>query len=159
MLNDARLKIATGGGLEAYEIAKGLFVSGQIGPDAVPLVAQKGIRSLICNRFDGEEPGQPAFMSIDWAASANGIRALHLPVPMPPSPIADSEAFDFAKALDVMPKPVLAYCGDGERTVVLWALSEARRRPYRELLLAATAAGFDLSAYVQRFQRVHEMRW
>jgi sulfide:quinone oxidoreductase len=153
------LGIAIAPGLEIYEIANGLFVSGQIGPDAIPFLAQKGIRAIICNRFDGEEPGQPAFMAIDWAANAYGIRALYLPVLMPPRPIADSEAFDFGKALEMMPKPVLAYCRNGKRTLVLWALSEARRRPFKELLLAATIAGHDLSAFMPRFQRLHGMRW
>jgi sulfide:quinone oxidoreductase len=153
------LKIAVGPGLEVSEVVDGLFVGGQVGPDHLPALVQKGFRSIACTRFDGEEPGQPTFMSIDWAAAALGMRALYFPVLMPPRPISDADAFDFAKALDIMPKPVLGYCRNGKRSLVLWALSEARRRPFKEILLIANSAGHDLSAYIQRFQRVYGMRW
>ena len=153
------MKFALAPGLDIYEIENGLYVSGQIGPDSIPLLAQKGIRAIVCNRFDGEEPGQPTFMSVDWAATGFGMRAIYLPVLAPPRPVSDAEAFDFAKALEMMHGPVLAYCRTGKRPVTLWALNEARRRPFKEILLVAGGAGHDLTGFVQRFQRLHGVRW
>lgn len=141
--------------MELYELTDDLVVGAQIGPDAIPFLADRGIRAIVCNRFDGEEPGQPTFRSIEQAAAANGIKFVNLPVLMPPNPISDLEAFTFGEVLDQLPKPVLAYCRPGSRCAILWALSAARRRPFKDVVLAAMGAGYDLTSYTARFQRLY----
>jgi sulfide:quinone oxidoreductase len=141
--------------MELYELTDELLVGGQIGPDTIPFIASHGIRAIICNRFDGEESGQPSFQSVEQAAAAHGIKAVSQPVLMPPNEITDEEAAAFGRLLEELPKPVLAYCRSGSRCAILWALSEARSRPFKEVVLAAMGAGYDLTRYVPRFQSLY----
>lgn len=141
--------------MELYELTDDLMLAGQIGPDTIPLLMEQGIRCIICNRFDGEEQGQPDFHSVERAAAAHGIKAVYLPVLQPPQPIPDADAFAFGDLLETLPKPALAYCRTGSRSVILWGLSEARRRPFKEVVLAAMGAGFDLTGWVPRFQQLY----
>jgi sulfide:quinone oxidoreductase len=141
--------------MELFDLTDDIFLAGQIGPDAIPYLAEQGIRSIVCNRFDGEEPGQPDFPSVERAAEARGIAAVYLPVLQPPQPISDDEAFAFGQVLAALPKPALAYCRTGSRSVILWGLSEARRRPFKEIVLAGMGAGYDLTGWVPRFQALY----
>jgi sulfide:quinone oxidoreductase len=141
--------------MELYDITDDFLVCGQIGPDAIPLIAKQGIRAIVCNRFDGEEAGQADFARVGQAAAAHGIRAVYLPVLQPPQPISDTEAFAFGDLLETLPKPALAYCRTGSRCAILWGLSEARRRPFKEVVLAAMGAGYDLTKLVPRFQELY----
>ena len=144
--------------MELYEITGDLMVCGQIGPDAIPFIAGQGIRAIVCNRFDGEEAGQPDFAPVEQAAAAHGIKAVYMPVLMPPNPISDAEAFAFGDMLETLPKPALAYCRTGSRSAILWGLSEARRQPFKEVVLAAMGAGYDLTKLVPRFQELYRTK-
>lgn len=118
-------------------------VSGQISPADVPALAARGIRALICNRPDGEAAGQPAARDLEQAAAAHGLAFRSIPFTSGAQTPADVEAF--ARALDELPKPVLAYCRSGLRSASIWAMAEAGRRPVDELIAAAAGAGYDLS--------------
>ncbi|HEX8061792.1 MAG TPA: TIGR01244 family sulfur transferase [Allosphingosinicella sp.] len=102
--------------------------------------AAQGVRLIVNNRPDGEEPDQPASAEIEAAARAAGLDYRHIPIAhgFPPDRI---EAM--ARALDE--GPVLAFCRSGTRSTFLWALARASRRaPADDSLAAAAAAGYDL---------------
>ncbi len=142
--------------MELFELTDDVLLAGQIGPDTIPFIAEQGIRSIICNRFDGEVEGQPDFPSVERAAAAHGIEAVYLPVLQPPQPISDEEGAAFGEVLASLPKPALAYCRTGSRAVILWGLSEAPRRPFKEIVLAGMGAGYDLTGWVPRFQQLYK---
>ena len=141
--------------MELFELTHDLKLAEQICPDEIPAIAALGIRSIICTRFDGEAEGQPEFASIERAAAAYGIKAVYLPVNPSSQPIPDEEGAAFGEVLASLPKPTLAYCRTGARSALLWALSEAPRRPFKEIVLAAMGAGFDLTGWVPRFQQLY----
>lgn len=102
--------------------------------------AAQGIRLIVNNRPDGEEPGQPSSAAIEAAARAAGLDYRHIPIAggFPPAQI---EAM--AEALEQ--GPVLAFCRSGTRSTFLWALARSvRGAPAGESLAAAAAAGYDL---------------
>ena len=106
----------------------------------VSQAAAAGIRLIVNNRPDGEEPGQPSSAEIEAAARAAGLDYRHIPVDggFPPETVAA-----MAEALDR--GPVLAFCRSGTRSTFLWALARARRGgPAEESVAAAAAAGYDL---------------
>jgi sulfide:quinone oxidoreductase len=140
--------------MELHKINDDLTVTGQIDAGAVPLLAERGFRSIICNRPDGEAPDQPDSGAIEQAAAAQGLRFVNLPVS--PNSIGDADASAFAKALDELHKPILAYCRAGTRSAVLWSLSQAGKRPVQDILLSAMRAGYDMSALVPRLQKLHD---
>ena len=91
-----------------------LMVSGQIEAGDIARLADAGIRAIICNRPDGEEPGQPGFAEIAKAAKAAGIEAQCVPVA--PSGATPGDVQAMRKALNDLPRPLLAYCRSGARS-------------------------------------------
>ena len=96
-------------------------VSEQIAPGDLAHLAAQGFRAVICNRPDGEGPGQPAFAEVAAAARAAGMEAAYLPVE--PGLFGMPEAADFAELLAKLPAPVLGYCRSGARAQNLWLMS------------------------------------
>ncbi len=137
--------------MELRRLTNELAVAGQIGPGDVPALAAEGIRAIICNRPDGEAPGQPTFSQIEKAAAANGIKIAYQPVA--PNAISDKDAATLGQLLDELPKPALVYCRSGLRSAALWALSQAGKQPVEDIVEAAAMAGFDLRPFLPRLVR------
>ena len=95
--------------------------SDQIAPQDLAQLAARGFRTVICNRPDGEGPGQPAFATIAAAARAAGMDAAYLPVV--PGMAGPAEVRAFADLLTKLPRPALAYCRSGARAQSLWSTS------------------------------------
>ncbi|GGC32446.1 hypothetical protein GCM10011371_19830 [Novosphingobium marinum] len=91
-----------------------LAVAGQLGLDDIAALEENGFRSLICNRPDDEEPGQPAWSAIEAAAKAAGLETRYIPVGG--GMTAELQAGAFADALSGLPEPVLAFCRTGNRS-------------------------------------------
>lgn len=132
-------------------ITPGFCVSAQVDPQDLRAVADAGFRSIISNRPDGEEPGQPDWAQIAAAAEAAGLQARHIPVR--PGAIGDDDVAKFAAALEEMPGPVLGFCRTGTRAAGLWGLTQAGRLTPNEIIGTAAAAGCDLSSMQERLQR------
>jgi sulfide:quinone oxidoreductase len=136
--------------MEPRKITRDLIVSGQVDPSEVADIAASGIRTIICNRPDGEAPDQAPFSAVAQAAAAAGIEAIYQPVVS--SAIGDAEVDAFGNALENLPKPILAYCRSGTRCAVLWSLSEAGKMPVQSILSQAMNAGYDLSPMASRIE-------
>jgi uncharacterized protein (TIGR01244 family) len=112
----------------------------QLTPADIDSAAAAGVRMIVNNRPDGEEPGQPASAEIEAAARAAGLDYRHIPIAggFPPEQVeAMAEALERG--------PVLAFCRTGTRSAFLWALARAKRgAPAQESVAAAAAAGYDL---------------
>ncbi|MCF6320365.1 MAG: TIGR01244 family sulfur transferase [Rhizobiaceae bacterium] len=111
--------------MSVHKISENYYVTGQISPADIPAIAGMGIKSIICNRPDGEGTGQPAFHEIENAAHKAGIKAKHMPVA--PGPVQPIDASNLSVALEELAGPVLAYCGSGARAVNLWKLQDASK--------------------------------
>jgi uncharacterized protein (TIGR01244 family) len=119
----------------------GVLVAGQIGPGELAEAAAAGVRTVVNNRPDDEQPGQPSSIEIEAAAQAAGLGYRHIPVADGVSPGA-VEAM--AEALEA--GPMLAFCRSGTRSTYLWALARASRGAEADTLIARAAeAGYDLS--------------
>ena len=109
--------------------------------DLIDLAAR--FRTIVNNRPDAEEPGQPSSSEIAEAAQRLGLEYVHIPVV--PGQLTDDQVAAFAKVLADKPGPVLAYCRSGARAASLWALSRAGTHGVEQVLDAAARAGFDLT--------------
>jgi sulfide:quinone oxidoreductase len=112
--------------MKTSKVAAEFGVTGQIEPTDVSEAAREGYRSIICNRPDGEDLGQPTFAEIEQAAEAAGMRAAYLPIV--PGQMKAHQVESFDHLMDRLPKPVLAYCRSGARASGLWAASRFSRR-------------------------------
>lgn len=128
-------------------VTEALSVSPQLSPGDVVRAADQGFRSIICNRPDGESPDQTPYASIATAAGAAGLDVRAIPIRGGAIDADSVRAFD--QALATMPKPVLAYCRSGTRSITLWAMTQVGKRPPSEIVQYAQAAGYDVSGAVQ----------
>jgi uncharacterized protein (TIGR01244 family) len=113
------------------------WVAGQIAPADV---SGLDVRTLINNRPDGEEAGQPPAAEIEAAARAAGLEYRYIPIS---GSITAAQIEAMAKALEA--GPALAFCRSGTRSTYLWALARSSRGADSESLFAQAAeAGYDL---------------
>jgi uncharacterized protein (TIGR01244 family) len=106
--------------MEYREISEDYSVSGQILPDDIAAVKAAGFNSVICNRPDDEQPGQPSADSVKAAAEAAGLEFRYIPVVS--GQITEQNVADQAAALEGLKGPVFAYCRSGARCTNLYAL-------------------------------------
>ncbi|MBI1366247.1 MAG: TIGR01244 family phosphatase [Alphaproteobacteria bacterium] len=131
-------------------VAENFWVSPQIAPNELKDAAALGVKLVINNRPDNEEPGQPAGAEIEKAARAAGMDYVSIPVSGPPG---EAEIERLADALDGVDGPVLAYCRSGMRSAMLRALLLARDgAPPNAVAEEAAAAGYDLSGLRPRLE-------
>lgn len=130
---------------EFKRVTRDFAVAGQLEPGDVARAAAEGFRTIVINRPDGEDPGQPKAAEIKAEAQAAGLDFLAIPFSgWPPAPAVVAET---AAMLDEAKGPVLAYCRTGKRSITAWAMAEAlagSRRP-DEIIALAAKAGYDLS--------------
>ena len=119
-------------------------VAGQITPDDVAAAAAAGYTTIVNNRPDGEEYGQPAAVAIRAAAAAAGVG--YEAIPVDHSGMTREQVTAMAAVLDAATGPVLAFCRSGSRSANLWALAEASRGGEPDAIVAACARGrYDVS--------------
>ena len=129
-------------------ISPDFSVSSQVDPADFDALVAAGFRSIISNRPDGEEPGQPSWAQIAAAAEAAGLEARHIPVA--PGTYGEQDIARFAAALEEMPGPVLGFCRSGMRAASMWGLSQAGKRDADAIIEAAASGGCDISGLRQR---------
>jgi len=123
-----------------------VFVAEQISIEDIGMAAERGIRTIICNRPDGETPDQPETELLRRAAAEAGIEFVHIPVV---SGRFDEQSIEaFQSVLLSGQKPVLAYCRSGMRSSCLWALASVDSMELNGIVSAAKDAGYDLSPLV-----------
>ena len=99
-----------------------LSVAPQIAVADVAQAARQGFKTLISNRPDGEEPGQPTAREIATAAADAGLPFYHIPVRGAPTP----EQLEATRLiLQDADTPVLAFCRSGTRSIVTWSICQA----------------------------------
>ena len=106
-------------------VAADVCVAPQLTPEAMAEAARAGFRSVVNNRPDFEfGPDQPTNASIETAARAAGLEYRFLPVAgsfQTPEQIAA-----FARLLEELPRPILAFCRSGNRSANLYMQAQAR---------------------------------
>ncbi|MFK7940115.1 MAG: TIGR01244 family sulfur transferase [Roseovarius sp.] len=121
-------------------------VAPQILPEDVAAIADAGYKSIMCNRPDGEEFGQPDFASIEAEAQKAGLQVCWVPVGgMGPRP---DDVAAFGAALRDMPQPLLAYCRTGTRCTMMWTIAMHGTLSDDDLLRQTTEAGYDMRGLI-----------
>ncbi len=105
------------GGLTATELAPTFTVTGQISVADVANIKAAGFDTVMCNRPDGEAPGQPDAAQIRRAVEKAGMTFFHVPMARSMSP---EILRDFKAVTDGDNGKVFAYCRTGNRCTMLW---------------------------------------
>ena len=125
-----------------------LSVSPQLSLGDVDEAARAGIRTIVNNRPDGEEPGQPTSAELEARATAHDLHYRHIPIAN--GNFDDASVATFDAALKASDGETLAFCRTGTRSTTLWGLAQAGHRPTTDILNVAQGAGYDLSAHRAR---------
>jgi uncharacterized protein (TIGR01244 family) len=117
-------------------------VSPQIELSDLAAIRDAGFRTVIDNRPDGEIPPHLHTDEMRRAAEALGLTFVANPV------IGGMLTMDNVTAqgaaIAASGGPVLAYCASGNRSSVVWALSQAGTRPVDELIGLPARFGYQL---------------
>lgn len=108
--------------MEYRPLTEEFAVAGQITPDQIADIKAAGYRSIICNRPDDEQPGQPSVAEVRAAAEAAGLGFRHIPVSggvFPPEAVEATVA-----ALNELDGPIFAYCRSGARSTTLFTMAQ-----------------------------------
>ena len=106
-----------------YRLSERCAVAGQIQPAEIAAFAAEGFTTVVCNRPDGEDPGQPTAADIERECAAHGIDFHHVPVSH--GGLSMDTVARFRDVVSSSAGPVLAYCRSGQRSSILWQASGA----------------------------------
>jgi uncharacterized protein (TIGR01244 family) len=127
------------------ELAPGVSAAGKLDQHDIEALAEAGVRTIVNNRPDGEDPGQLPAAEARQIAESHGIAYHHIPVTGPSLSSADVDAF--AAVLASAPTPIVAHCRSGTRSALLWALARLRDGADPAVLVAEAARhGIDIAA-------------
>lgn len=101
-------------------------VSAQIDVMDIAAIKAQGFRSIICNRPDDEEIGQPDAATILQAAANEGLAVRNIPVIS--GMLTRENVDEMVVALSELPKPIFAYCRSGARCTQLFQYTEMANR-------------------------------
>jgi sulfide:quinone oxidoreductase len=134
--------------MQLKQVNTEFWVADQITTQDIELIAARGIKTIFCNRPDGEGPDQPNVAEIEQALQPYGIQIQYLPVVS--GKVTDEQAEEFKQLYLQAQKPLLAYCRSGTRSITLWALSQVADQTLDQMLLTAKTLGYDLQGVVPR---------
>jgi sulfide:quinone oxidoreductase len=127
------------------ELAPGLSAAGKLDRDDIEALAAAGVRTIVNNRPDDEDPGQLPAAEARRIAQSHGIAYHHIPVTAASLSRADVDAF--AAVLASAPQPIVIHCRSGTRSTLLWALTRLREGADAAGLIAEAARhGIDIAA-------------
>jgi uncharacterized protein (TIGR01244 family) len=109
--------------MSIYQMSEVVSVASQIRPADVEAIAGAGFATIVCNRPDGEDFGQPTASEVAAQCEAHGVAFHHIPVHDGGLSIDVVDAFRDVVAGSK--GPVLAYCRSGQRSSILWQVSGA----------------------------------
>lgn len=129
--------------MKVTRVSDQLSVSPQPGTEDFAPLAARGVKLIINNRPDGEEPGQLSSSEGAALAATNGMAYRHIPVRLHDFGVAEIDAF--SEAVEGADGLIHAHCRSGVRSITLWALSEvmAGRLAPPAVGSAIDALGFD----------------
>ncbi|MES2916949.1 MAG: TIGR01244 family sulfur transferase [Pseudomonadota bacterium] len=128
--------------MEIRAITPDYAVSPQIEPGDLSAIKAAGYVTVIDNRPDGEIPPHLHTAEMRKAAEALGLTFVANPViggAMTMENVAAQRA-----AMAASPGPVFAYCASGNRSSVVWALSQAGKLPEDDLVGLPARFGYQL---------------
>lgn len=129
--------------MDIRQITDSYAVSPQIAPEDVPALKAAGFAVVICNRPDAEVPPEFSAAAMRAAVEAEGMAFVENPLSHGNLTMEIVECQ--GNAIETAPGPVFAYCASGNRSSVLWALSQAGKRPVEELIGLPAQYGYQLA--------------
>jgi len=127
------------------ELAPGIAAAAALSAADIEALAASGVKTIVNNRPDGEDPGQLPADEARRLCAAHGIAYHHIPFVAATLTRADIDAFSAVLHSD--PKPLVAHCRSGTRSTMIWALTRMLEGEDPAALVALGAKnGVDIAA-------------
>ena len=117
-------------------------VSPQIALEDLPVIKAAGYTTIVNNRPDGEIPPHLHHAHMQTAVAALGLTYVQNPVIG--GAMTDANIAAQGAAIAAATGPVFAYCASGNRSSVVWALSNAGKMPTDDLISLPARFGYQL---------------
>jgi len=123
-----------------------LYVAGQISAQDFEQLAKAGIKIIINNRPDNEEPNQLSAEQASELAKSHDIEYHFLPMSNN-QPLTQETVDSFKNIVDSSSDSILAHCRSGMRSTFIWALGQlvSDNITVDQAIEAATQAGIPLA--------------
>lgn len=94
-----------------------ITISGQITTEDVAVLAKQGVKTIVNNRPDGEESGQPTSDEIKAACTEHGIVYAH--IPFSGGMLEMRHVQEFADFYNSTNRPLHIFCRSGNRSSII----------------------------------------
>lgn len=128
--------------MDIRPLTEGYAVSPQITPRDLVTIKAAGYSTVIDNRPDAEIA--PDLYAGAMRASAEALGLVFVINPVIGGAMTMENVTVQRAAIEAAMGPVLAYCASGNRSSVVWALSQAGTRPTDELIGLPARFGYQL---------------
>lgn len=128
--------------MDIRALTPGYAVSPQIEPTDLPAIKAAGYTVVIDNRPDHEIPDE--LQTDTMRAEAEALGLVFIANPVIGGQITMDNVTAQGTALAEATGPVFAYCASGNRSSIVWALSQAGSRPIDELIAIPAKFGYQL---------------
>ncbi|MBY4892483.1 TIGR01244 family phosphatase [Rhodobacteraceae bacterium N5(2021)] len=126
--------------MDLRQITPTYSVTPQIEPSDIATLAAMGVKTLICNRPDMENPPALQAAVMQAEAEAHGIDFIYNP--FQGHTMSQDHVDEQADALADAEGPVVGYCASGNRCTVVWAFGVAGHVPVDEIIAIGTSHGY-----------------
>jgi uncharacterized protein (TIGR01244 family) len=127
------------------DLAPGLTAAGALTAANIEALAASGVKTIVNNRPDNEDPGQLPADEARRLCAAHGIAYHRIPFVAATLTRADIDAF--AAVLKSAAQPLVAHCRSGTRSTMIWALTRLREGADPVALVAlGQRNGVDITA-------------
>ncbi|MGC1427752.1 MAG: TIGR01244 family sulfur transferase [Albidovulum sp.] len=131
--------------MDIRALTEAYAVSPQITPADVAAIRAAGFTTVIDNRPDIEIPPEVQTQALMAVVEAAGMAFVVNPVI---GGAITAENIEIQKtAIAAATGPVLAYCASGNRSSIVWAMSQAGQRPIDELIGLPARWGYNLEPF------------
>ncbi len=126
------------------KLSDSVWVAPQITLDDIAEAKTLGLKVIVNNRPDGEDPSASQGDEIENAAKTAGLE--YIAIPIGHSGFSEVQVDAMVEALGHADGGMLAYCRSGTRSTLLWSLAQAKNGVAPDdIARAAMAAGYDIS--------------
>lgn len=127
------------------QLSPGLTAAGALTADNIEALAASGVKTIINNRPDNEDPGQLPADEARKLCKARGIAYHH--IAFVNATLTPDHVDAFEKVMMSGSPPMVAHCRSGTRSTMIWALTRVRQGDDPAALVALGARnGVDISA-------------